>query len=67
MMGLLTAKYVSQVFEGAEEQRSRLKASQCFTKYKWRSREAAAAKGGPEIIATQASRRHQGIQPRRRI
>lgn len=30
-----------------------VKASQCFTKYKWRSAEEAATDGGPEIVATQ--------------
>lgn len=30
-----------------------VKASQCFTKYKWRSPQAAAQTGGPLIVATQ--------------
>ena len=32
---------------------SQVKASQCFTKYKWRSPEQAAQTGGPLIVATQ--------------
>lgn len=30
-----------------------MKASQCFTKYKWRTEAAAAGSGGPQIVATQ--------------
>jgi hypothetical protein len=30
-----------------------VKASQCFTKYKWRDDAAAAREGGPQIVATQ--------------
>ena len=30
-----------------------MKASQCFTKYKWRTSEEAATDGGPQIVATQ--------------
>ncbi len=30
-----------------------VKASQCFTKYKWRSPQQAAQTGGPLIVATQ--------------
>lgn len=30
-----------------------VKASQCFTKYKWRTQTEAAKSGGPEIVATQ--------------
>jgi hypothetical protein len=33
--------------------RPRVKASQCFTKYKWRDEAAAEAAGGPAIVATQ--------------
>lgn len=30
-----------------------MKASQCFTKYKWREVEEAEREGGPAIVATQ--------------
>lgn len=30
-----------------------VKASRCFTKYKWRSETQAAQTGGPQIVATQ--------------
>lgn len=30
-----------------------MKASRCFTKYKWRDLEAAEREGGPAIVATQ--------------
>lgn len=33
--------------------RPRVKASQCYTKYKWRDEKAAEAAGGPAIVATQ--------------
>ncbi|KAL6757087.1 hypothetical protein V8C86DRAFT_2631863 [Haematococcus lacustris] len=56
-----TSEYLEQVFEDAEMAESqaraspsgtRLKASQCFTKYKYRS-EASTAPGQPAIVATQ--------------
>ena len=31
----------------------RVKASQCFTKYKWRDLDAAKRQSGPQIVATQ--------------
>lgn len=31
-----------------------MKASQCFTKYKWRDGAAAQRSSGPQIVATQA-------------
>ena len=32
-----------------------MKASQCFTKYKWRDSAAAQRESGPQIVATQVS------------
>jgi len=60
---LETSEYLRQTFESPSEttRASRVKASQCFVKYKWRS--AAAAEGGPEIVATQA--RSRGPEGRR--
>lgn len=31
----------------------RVKASQCFTKYKWRDLDSAKRQSGPQIVATQ--------------
>ena len=31
----------------------KVKASQCFTKYKWRDLDAAKRQSGPQIVATQ--------------
>ncbi|GAX77373.1 hypothetical protein CEUSTIGMA_g4819.t1 [Chlamydomonas eustigma] len=53
---LESSEYFEQIYEGEDSigESSRLKASQCFTKYKWRSKEAVvAAGGGPTIVATQ--------------
>ena len=33
----------------------RIKASQCFTKYKWRDLDAAKRQSGPQIVATQVT------------
>ena len=49
-----TSEYLRQTFASPEGQGSRVKASQCFTKYKWRSAADAAAAGGVQIVATQA-------------
>ena len=47
-----TSEYLRQTFQTSMENvSSKVKASQCFTKYKWRS--AVAAAGRPEIVATQ--------------
>ena len=35
----------------------RVKASQCFTKYKWRDLDAAKRQSGPQIVATQVRSR----------
>jgi hypothetical protein len=43
----------AQIYDESSSGVPRLKASQCFTKYKWRPLEAAAAAGGPAIVATQ--------------
>lgn len=47
---LETSEFLQQLYEDGKPQ-PRVKASQCGTKFKWRS-EAAAA-GGPTIVATQ--------------
>jgi len=46
-----TSEFIRQMYDTSESAENKVKASQCFTKYKWRSREAAA--GGPMIVATQ--------------
>ncbi|KXZ49476.1 hypothetical protein GPECTOR_21g702 [Gonium pectorale] len=49
-----TSEYVESVFEnGGVGEAPRVKASQCFTKYKWRSEQAALRDQGPAIVATQ--------------
>ncbi|KAG2439703.1 hypothetical protein HYH02_010582 [Chlamydomonas schloesseri] len=48
-----TSEYVESVYETGADGAPRIKASQCFTKYKFRSEQAAAADGGPAIVATQ--------------
>lgn len=48
-----TSEYLRQTFASPDSQGSRVKASQCYTKYKWRSAEDAAASGGVQIVATQ--------------
>lgn len=45
-----TSEYFRQTYQ-LPDKPTKVKASQCFTKYKWRN--AAEAKGGPEIVATQ--------------
>lgn len=39
--------------QGKEKLTLQVKASQCFTKYRWRTTEEAARDNGPEIVATQ--------------
>lgn len=48
---LETSEFFEQIFDDPNSLQPRIKASQCFTKYIYRS--AAEAKGGPEIVATQ--------------
>lgn len=48
---LETSEYFEQVFDDPNQLQPRVKASQCFTKYIYRSKEEA--RGGPEIVATQ--------------
>lgn len=48
-----TSEYVESVYESGNGGAPRVKASQCFTKYKWRERGLAAKDGGPVIVATQ--------------
>lgn len=43
----------AQVFDNSAYRTPKVTASQCFTKYKWRSKEEAQRDGGPTIIATQ--------------
>jgi hypothetical protein len=50
---LSTSEFFEQLIETPGRQQPKVKASQCFTKYKWRSAAAAAAGGGPQIVATQ--------------
>lgn len=50
---LETSEYSQQVFSSPNNNIPRLTASQCFTKYKWRSEEVASKDGGSVIVATQ--------------
>ena len=44
----------AQVYAAPSRKEPRVKASQCFTKYKWRDTAAALRETGPQIVATQA-------------
>ena len=44
----------AQVYAAPSRREPRVKASQCFTKYKWRDTAAALRETGPQIVATQA-------------
>ncbi|KAK9812762.1 hypothetical protein WJX72_003291 [[Myrmecia] bisecta] len=48
-----TSEYFEQVFDTPGRAEPRVKASQCYTKYKWRDERQAAVDGGPAIVATQ--------------
>ncbi|KAK9796302.1 hypothetical protein WJX73_009432 [Symbiochloris irregularis] len=48
-----TSEFFEQVFDLPDRVEPKVKASQCFTKYKWRTTEEAAIDNGPEIVATQ--------------
>ncbi|GIL68327.1 hypothetical protein Vafri_21608, partial [Volvox africanus] len=48
-----TSEYVESVYDRGDGGAPRIKASQCFTKYKWRSPEVAQRENGPTIVATQ--------------
>jgi hypothetical protein len=48
-----TSEYFRQTFSSEDGLGTRVKASQCFTKYKWRTAEEAAVAGGVQIVATQ--------------
>jgi hypothetical protein len=48
-----TSEYFRQTFSPADGAAVRVKASQCFTKYKWRPAADAEADGGAQIVATQ--------------
>ncbi|KAG1659433.1 hypothetical protein FOA52_001104 [Chlamydomonas sp. UWO 241] len=49
---LETSEFFEQIFDDAQNP-PRLKANQCFTKFKWRDEAVAAKQGGPSIVATQ--------------
>ena len=40
----------------------RVKASQCFTKYRWRDPDAAKRQSGPQIVATQVVTQSRMLQ-----
>lgn len=42
-----------QIYSGGGRAEPKVKASQCFTKYKWRDDAAAQRESGPQIVATQ--------------
>ncbi len=42
-----------QIYSSPGRAEPRVKASQCFTKYKWRDIAAAQRESGPQIVATQ--------------
>ncbi|KAL0034900.1 hypothetical protein WJX77_012066 [Trebouxia sp. C0004] len=48
-----TSEYFQQIFETPGRPQAKVKASQCYTKYKFRSLEAADRQAGPAIVATQ--------------
>uniref|UniRef100_A0A061QUK1 DUF6816 domain-containing protein n=2 Tax=Tetraselmis sp. GSL018 TaxID=582737 RepID=A0A061QUK1_9CHLO len=48
-----TSEFFRQVYDTGASREDKVKASQCFTKYKWRSRAEAERTGGPVIVATQ--------------
>ncbi|PSC69239.1 hypothetical protein C2E20_7188 isoform B [Micractinium conductrix] len=52
---LSTSEFFQQLIASPEGGQPKVKASQCYTKYKWRSEEAAAlgGGGGVQIVATQ--------------
>lgn len=48
-----TSEYLQQEIDTSESLAPKVKASQCFTKFKWRSADEAARARGPQIVATQ--------------
>ena len=48
----------AQLYDSPGRGEPKIKASQCFTKYKWRDSAAAQRESGPQIVATQVSHRH---------
>ena len=46
---------VAQTYVAPGRLEPRVKASQCFTKYKWRDLDAAKRQSGPQIVATQVT------------
>ncbi|CAL5226960.1 g9845 [Coccomyxa viridis] len=48
-----TSEYFQQTYVAPGRLEPRIKASQCFTKYKWRDLDAAKRQSGPQIVATQ--------------
>jgi len=51
-----TSEYFRQIYEVPGRPEPKVKASQCFTKYRWRDDAAAALGGGVGIVATQVIR-----------
>ena len=49
----------AQVYASPGRREPKVKASQCFTKYKWRDSAAAQRESGPQIVATQVSIAYQ--------
>ncbi|CAK0786139.1 hypothetical protein CVIRNUC_009352 [Coccomyxa viridis] len=48
-----TSEYFQQTYVAPGRLEPKVKASQCFTKYKWRDLDAAKRQSGPQIVATQ--------------
>lgn len=48
-----TSEYFQQTYVAPGRLEPRVKASQCFTKYKWRDLDSAKRQSGPQIVATQ--------------
>lgn len=48
-----TSEYFQQIYASPGRREPKVKASQCFTKYKWRDSAAAQRESGPQIVATQ--------------
>ncbi len=48
----------AQLYDSPGRAEPKVKASQCFTKYKWRDSAAAQRESGPQIVATQVSHCH---------
>ena len=53
----------AQIYAAPARREPRVKASQCFTKYRWRDGAAALRETGPQIVATQARARLLSLRP----